>query len=179
MLSPRAFYARPASVTSAYILFYVLFFAALIAVAASASATGRITLSLLLSLSLCWIFVPLLHVGTAAALVATAASARLRGGRAVALLLMGHAPWSLWLVAASAMVFFKGFALYPAALLLALAPIALTFRIVNAFCIEVLGLPPRAAFRRALVHQAVTWLIAAAYLDRAVSLVPRIQGWLS
>lgn len=179
LLNPRRAYGQGLPARGSYILYYVFFFAALIAVAASAGATGRVTLSLLFSLAVCWMFVPVLHIATAAALVASASSPRVRGRSAVAALLMGHAPWSLWLLLASPMLLLRGFALYPLALLLAFVPIVLTVRIVHAFCLEILGTSSRGAILRTLAHQGVTWLIAAVYLDRAVSLIPRIQGWLS
>lgn len=123
-------------------------------------------------------FVPLLHVLTATALVASAARGRVRGAPAIALLLKGHAPWSLWLLTAGAVVAAGGYDLYHEALLLAPAAIVLTMRIVYAFCREVLAVPRRRALGLTAAHQAVTWLVAAIYLDRAVSLIPRMQGWL-
>lgn len=179
MIAPRAVYARAEVAAAFYIPGYVLLFSVLIGAAASVAATGRITAGLLASLALSWIFVPVLHVVIAAGLVASSAGARGRRTRAVALLLMGHAPWSLWMLCAAAMVAAGGYGLYHAALWLALAPIALTVRTLHAFCLEVLGTSRRGALLRTLAHQAVTWLFAAVYLDRAVSLVPRIQGWLS
>lgn len=178
LIAPRATYAR-AEASASYIPFYVLFVSVLIAATVSFAATGRVTGSLLLSLTVSWMFVPLLHVGVAAGLVATSRAARVRSTRAIALLLMAHAPWSLWSLLAAVMLAFGGFAFYDAAVCLALVPIALTARAVHAFCLEVLGTSRRGAIARTLGHQAVTWLLAAVYLDRAVSLVPRIQGWLS
>jgi hypothetical protein len=174
-LRPREAYARLDG-SGRYILFYVLFMSLLIAACASVSATGRVTLALLASLSLSWMFVPLLHVLLAAALVFSAPARRVRRMRAMSLLLMGHAPWSLWLIAAALMTASGGYVLYHEALLLALVPIALTARLVRAFCVEVLGSSARGALARALAHQTVTWGVAAVYLDRAVGLLPRLQG---
>lgn len=179
LLAPRRAYAQLAATPLSYIPYYVLFLSLLIGACASYSATQRVTLSLLVSLSVSWMFVPLLHVLVGGALVAWAKGPRLRGNRAIALLLMGHAPWSLWLLIASAGTGTFGFDAYFWMLLLALVPIALTMRIVHAFCVEVLGAGGRRAIRLTLAHQAVTYFIAAMYLDRAVSLVPRIIGWLS
>lgn len=169
MLAPRAAYARLAHAPRAYVLSYVLFMSLLIAACGAFSATGRITLSQLASLSIIWMFVPLLHVLIARAVM----------GPQAGLFLMGHAPWSIWLILAALMTGSFGYAAYWWMLLAAALPVMLTFRIAHAFCIEVLGTARRGATVRALVHQAVTWLVAAIYLDRAVSLVPRIQGWLS
>lgn len=179
MLAPRAAYARPAQVTRAYILYYVLFLSLLIAAAGSVSATGRVTLSLLASLAVSWMFVPLLHVLVGAALVASARGTGVRGARALTLLLMGHAPWSIWVLGAGVLGATCGYAGYRAALLLALVPMLLTLRIVHAFCLEVLRTSSRGALARTIAHQAVTWLVALFYLEKAVGLVPRIHGWLS
>ena len=185
MLAPRAAYlsavatAKADAAPRAYILRYVLFLSLLIAAAAAFSSTGRITVSQLISLSVSWMFVPVLHVLIAAALVASARPPHAGRYRAIALLLRGHAPWSLWLVAGSAAAAIFGYYAWHPMLFAALLPIALTFRIVHAFCLEVLKTSARGAAIRTLAHQAVTWLIAVIYLENAVGLVPRIYGWLS
>ena len=175
VLRPREAYARLDG-SARYIPFYILFVAMLIAACASVSATGRVTPWLLASLSVSWLFVPLLHVLLAVALVLSAPGRRVSGIRAASLVLMGHAPWSLWLLAAALMTAFGGYALYHEALLLALLPMALTARLLHAFSLEVLGSTPRGALARVLAHQAATWGVAALYLDRAVGLLPRLQG---
>jgi len=181
-LRPRETYAGLAEADARldgsvrYILFYILFVAALIAACASVSATGRVTMALLAGLSASGLFVPLFHVLLAAALVLSVPARRVGGMRATSLLLMGHAPWSLWIIAAALMTTFGGYALYHEALLLALLPVALTARLLHAFSLEVLGSTPRGALLRTLAHQAMTWGIAAIYFDRAVGLLPRLRG---
>lgn len=170
--------AHAAAVRGSYIPVYVVFYSLLIGACASYSATQRITLSLLFSLGASWMFVPVLHVITAAGLV-WLSRARVPRGSAIAQLLAKHAPWSLWLLAASAMTGTFGWPVYHWMVAAALIPIALTLRIVHAFCVDVLGARGRRAIVLTLAHQAITWLVAAIYLDRAVSLVPRIIGWLS
>jgi len=173
MLAPRAEYRRLRAGTSVKagrcVLSYIVFLSVLTGAAAAYSATGRITLSLAASLAVTWMFVPILHVLIARALMR----------RHVGLFLIGHAPWSLWIIAAAAMTGSFGYAAYWWMLLLAVVPIVLTLRIVYGFSVEVLRLAPRAALGRTLLHQAATWLVAAIYLDRAVGLMPRIQGLLS
>ena len=176
-LRPREAYARLEG-SPQYLLFYVLFMSMLVAACAGVSATGRVTLALLASLSASWMFVPLLHVLLAMALVLSAPARRASGARATSLLLMGHAPWSLWLIAAALMTMSGGYALYHEALLLALVPVALTARLVRAFCLEVLGASARGALARTLAHQAATWGVAAIYLERAVGLLPQLLGLL-
>ena len=158
------------------ILSYILFVSVLIAACAGVSATGRLTLSLLASLSASWMFVPVLHVVVAAAIVLPARDKRASAGRAVAALLRQHAPWSVWLIVACAMTTAGGYGLYHEAVLLALVPLAMTLRLVRAFCLDVLGDSPRGAIARTLAHQALTWGFALVYLDRAVGVLPRLQG---
>ena len=178
VLRPREAYAR-LDASPRYVLFYILFMSLLMAACASVSATGRVTLPLLASLAAVWMFVPLLHVLLVWLLVLSAPAPRVSGMRAMSLLLMGHAPWSLWLIAAALMTTGGGYALYHEALLLALVPMALTSRLVHAFCLEVLGSSARGALARTLAHQTATWGVAAIYLDRAVGLLPQVQGLFS
>ncbi len=151
----------------------------LIGCAASVAATNRITPGLALGLAASWMFVPLTQVLIATLIVATARAPRIRGTRAVALLLRGHAPWSLFLIVSAGIVSVGGYPAYRVMTAAAIVPLLLTLRIVHAFAREVLDDGARGAVVRALVHQALTWVVAAAYLDKAVGLVPRIQGWLS
>lgn len=167
MLAPRAAFAAHVRASSGYVLFYVVFLSALTGACAAFAATGRITASQLLSLSITWAFLPILHV----------LIARIVMGKQVGVFLAGHAPWSLWLIAAAAMTGLFGYAAYWWMLLLSIVPGVLTLRIVFAFSVQVLGLARRAAIRRTLVHQSITWAIALIYLERAVSLIPRIQGF--
>lgn len=124
-------------------------------------------------------FVPLTQVLVAALVVATARAPRVGGNRAVALLLRGHAPWSLFLIVAAAIVAVGGYPAYRVMTVAAVVPLLLTIRIVHAFSREVLGDGARVAMFRALAHQALTWFVAAVYLDKAVGLTPRILAWLS
>jgi hypothetical protein len=179
MLAPRGAYARLRPTSPSYIVYYVLFISVLIAAAASVAATGRLTLGLLVSLAVSWMFVPLLHVLIAAGLVASAPAARVRRTSAVASLLMGHAPWSLWFLIAALMIAIGGYSGYRLTPVVAIPAVILTCRIVHAFCLEVLQTSARGAVLRTLVHQAVTWLIVIVYLEKAVGLVPRVYGWLS
>lgn len=179
LLQPRGAYAQAPPGRTSYIAHYILFISLLVAGAASVSATGRVTLSMLVSLSISWMFLPLLHVLVAGALVASAPRPAVGGNRAVALLLMGHAPWSLWILLAAAMAAAFGYDAWHPMLFVALVPLALTSRIVHAFCLEVLRTSPRGAIVRTLLHQSVTGLVGVVYLEKAVGLVPRIYGWLS
>jgi len=174
MLAPRAAFSSALAsakaderAPAAYIAVYIAFLSVLTGACAAFSATGRITASQLLSLSIIWAFLPILHV----------LIARIVMRRQVGVFLTGHAPWSLWLIAAAAMTGLLGYAAYWWMLLLTIVPGILTLRIVFAFSVEVLGLERRAAIGRTLVHQSITWLIALIYLERAVSLIPRMQGF--
>jgi hypothetical protein len=143
------------------------------------ASTNRITLPLAFGLALSWMFVPLTQVVIAALVVASARAPRIGRARALALLLRGHAPWSLFLIGAAGTVAIGGYPAYQVMTFAAIVPLLLTLRIVHAFSREVLGDGVRGAVVRTIAHQALTWLVAAVYLDKAVGLLPRIQGWLS
>lgn len=179
LFSPGACYRHPDPPGPFYIVSYVLFTSLLIGCAASVASTNRITLSLAVGLSLSWMFVPVTQVLVALLLVATARAPRVGGLPAVALLLRGHAPWSLFLLVSAGVVALGGYPAYRVMTFAAIVPLLLTLRVVHAFSREVLGDGARMAVARALAHQALTWLIAAVYLDKAVGLLPRIQGWLT
>jgi hypothetical protein len=109
-----------------------------------------------------------IHVVTALALVATAPRRAPDAGTAVALLLMGHGPWSVALLLLGALGtaglghwFVLSFAVIVVA-------VVLTVRIVYAFCLEVLGSSAVGAALRTVAHQGVTFAIAVAYVDWAV-----------
>lgn len=149
-----------------------------IAVAAAVSATGRVTLSLVASLALVWMFVPLLHVLIGAIAIAGIRTAH-SAPRTLALLLMGHLPWTCWLLGAGVLCAVFGYNGYRVAVLLGLIPLVLTARILVAYGVEVLGMPMRLAMARALAHQLATWLFTAVYIERAVSLSARVGGLFS
>ena len=63
-------------------------------------------------------------------------------------------------------------------LLVALVVLALTFRMIAAYFHVVLGLDLRAARRRAILHQAVTWILLLGAEALAVALLPRVVQWI-
>ena len=91
----------------------------------------------------------------------------------------GHAPWSLWILAAAAWSPSPlGRPLTPL-LLVAVVPLFLTVRITNAFFREVLEMDPRHAVIRTAVQQAITWGSVLILFGTAVALLPRIIEWVS
>lgn len=144
------------------------------------AATGHLTVGLLASGLLCWSFVPLLQVATAAAIMRPLASRPLPFKRRMELWFMGHAPWSLWVFAAT---FAMGIA--PSSVRIewpiigsAVIPIAWTGVIAAAFCRIVLGDSRTVAIARTALHQAVTWTIAFVYVAYVVALWPRVAAFL-
>ena len=149
--------------------------AALLGIVTSIAATGRITLSLALSGLVCWSFVPLLQMATAAALVASVRERPVSLTRGIELLFAGHGPWSLWLVAIAALQLIS-----PAqsiALASAVVPAVFTARILSAFGREVLALSPQAARARMFAHQAATTILIVTYVQLTTQLSSRISGW--
>jgi hypothetical protein len=144
------------------------------------SATGHVTIGLLVSGFVCWSFVPLLQMATAAAIMRSAATRSMPFGRRLDLWFMGHAPWSLWIVTAACIL-----ANAPGRwrvelpiVVSAVIPIVWTSIIATAFCRVVLGDRPGAARARTAVHQALTWTLAFAYFAYAVALWPRVVAFL-
>jgi hypothetical protein len=146
--------------------------------AISVYAARRVTLDLALSGVLTWSFAPLVQLLAAAALVASSRRRSVSVPAGVDLLFMGHAPWSLWLLAAAASAVWLP---RPARMDLIVAataavPLAWTVAIVFAFCRSVLQDDPRKAAIRTLFHQSLIWTFAGAYIAIAVQLWPRLVG---
>jgi hypothetical protein len=142
------------------------------------SATGRITPALFLSTTLAWSVVVVLQIAIAITLIAAPSRRTVGVPRALDLFFASHAPWSLWYLAATA------WGMSPLAdwskpiLLLALAPMVLTPRMIAAFFREVLELDPRLAIGRTIAHQAITWTLFLLLAGSAVALWPRIVAWI-
>ncbi len=142
-------------------------------------ATGHVTPALVASTTLCWMFVVLLQLMIALTLIAAPAQRTVGLARGLDLFFAGHAPWSLWMLAAVAWAPSPvGRPLTPV-LVAALVPIVLTPRIISAFFREVLEMDPRHAAARTAVHQAITWGLALFLYGMVVALRPRVLEWFT
>jgi hypothetical protein len=144
-------------------------------------AIHRVTLGLMLSAVLTWSFAVIVQLLAAAAFVASSKRRRVSLPAAMDLFFMGHAPWSLWLLAVAAWAAWLPHPLKMDYIVLATAavPFAWTAVIVFAFCREVLNDPPRLAVIRTLFHQSLIWTFTGVYIAVVVALWPRIIGTLA
>jgi hypothetical protein len=133
---------------------------ATIGVLVSIATTGRLTLELAATLAAAWSFAVLIQVVAAVALIASSSRRQVSRRRAFELLFLGHAPWSLWLLGATATALaLDNVPLTPLAATM-FAPIAWTIVITAAFGREVLGTGRRGAVVRAVAHQAIVWSLS-------------------
>jgi hypothetical protein len=150
---------------------------AVIGASLAIAATGRATPALVASTTLTWSYVVFLQLAVALPIVARAR--RTVGfARGMDLFFAGHAPWSLFALAAAAWApspFGRPF--WPLAVC-AIVPIVLTPRIVAAFCAEVAGMRRRDALRTTAVHQAMTWTLFVAMVWFSSALTPRVYELL-
>jgi hypothetical protein len=148
--------------------------------ASAFAATGHVTLGLLISGFVCWTFVPLLQMATAAAILRPRAGHSLPLGHRLELWFMGHAPWSLWIFTVTLLMGNAGIwsRLEWAVIATAVIPGIWTSVIAAAFCRVVLGDSRRAAIVRTALHQAITWSLVLLYFGWAVALQPRIAAFL-
>src|SRR5260221_1941730 len=106
MVSPGETYASLARVsgrvTPLTALRRPLLVVLVLGVSAAIGATRHVTPALLLSTTLCWSFVVVLQAAIALVLVAGPARRTVGLARALDLYFAGHAPWSLWMLAATA-----------------------------------------------------------------------------
>ena len=148
-------------------------------VAMALSSTRHATPALVLSTTLLWSVVVIAQLAIALAVIETPETETVGRARALDLFFASHAPWSLWLLAAAAWapspLGRHGLPLW----LAAVAPIALTPRIIAAFFQEVLKMDRRRATIRTLVQQALTWGLLVALYGAAVALWPRVLQFLS
>ena len=181
MVSPGQTYAllarAPGRGTALTALRRPLLVAVVIGVFEAMSATGHVTPSLAASTILCWSFVVMLQAAIGLGLIAGAAQRTVGIARALDLYFAGHAPWSLFLLAAAAWAPSPlGRPLTPV-LVAILVPLILTPRIVSAFFREVLEMDPREAFARTVVQQALTWVSFFILFGTAVAWMPRVLEW--
>jgi hypothetical protein len=148
--------------------------ATVLGVSLAISATGRVTPALVLSATLTWGYIVMLQLAVALPLVTPAARRTVGVPRALDLFFAGHAPWSLFALAAAAWAPTPlGRSIWPLLITLAI-PIALTPRILVAFFAEVLRMDRRAARRMTVLHQAITWIIFAVLFWVVNALSPRV-----
>jgi hypothetical protein len=151
--------------------------ALLLGVVTVVSSTGRVSASFVLSGAICWSFVPILQLAMAAAFIPSPRTTSISRARAIELWFLAHGPWSIWILVVGCLM-----ALVPVSLDLivvsGLVPAFWTASILGAFFREVGGLSRRAAGRRTLVHQAVTWILILGYIELATATSTRIIGAL-
>jgi hypothetical protein len=149
--------------------------AAILGIVTVILATDRVSWSLALSGIACWSFVAMAQLVTASLLFAPSpGSAGWR--RSFELFFLGHAAWSLWLLAAAVILFAlpQDVRRQDVVTLTAPVPMAWTATIVFAFCRRVLHLGARQAALKTAIHQSVTYLLILLYVSWAVQLWPRI-----
>ena len=94
--------------------------------------------------------------------------------RALDLFFASHAPWSLWLLAASAWGPSPPVRSAAPVWLAALVPLVLTPRIIAAYFRQVHELDRRRSAVRTILHQILTWGLFLALFGAAVAIWPRI-----
>jgi hypothetical protein len=141
----------------------------------AASATGRITLSLVLSGAICWSFVPLLQLATAAPFVVRRANPPIPPARALELWFLAHGPWTLWIFLAIAVLATTS-APQTWVVVSGIAPALWTARLLTVFFQQVLHLPAGRAIRRTVAHQGITWLLILTYIEVMTATFTRVLG---
>ena len=183
MLSPRRAYAQHAAEPDGsvrHVIGRLAFIALVQGLAIAMAATHTVAAPVVVSVTICWTAALLVQLFAALILIASAPRRPITLTRALELLFLGHAPWTLWLLLCGAALTWApeipGLSWIP--VLAMIVPIAATARIVTAFGEQVLGLSHRHAIRRTLVHQGTIVGTLVAFFSTAVQLWPRIIGAL-
>ena len=142
------------------------------------AATREAPAALLLSTTLSWAVLVVFQVLIALALIRKPARATVGIPRALDLFFASHAPWSLWLLAAVAWAPLPGGRPLTPVLVAAVLALGLTARMIAAYFQHVLALDRRAAVRRTLLHQALTWGLLFGTFAVAVAILPRLMQWI-
>ena len=155
-----------------------LFVAVLQGAAIAMAATHTIAAPVFASVTLCWSAAVLVQLAGAIALIRSGSAPRVGTARAIDLLFVGHAPWSLWLLGAAGVRTFAPSIpfLRWSSLAAMIVAAALTARIVAAFAEFVLGADQRQAVRRTVLHQTITLGTLIAFIAIAIQLWPRVSG---
>ena len=181
VLAPRETYAalarsRRARPSLGTALRRPLVAALVLGVAVAIAATHSVSPALVASTTISWSYVIALQLAIALPLVAGRARRTVGVARAVDLFFAGHLPWSTFALLAAVWGFTpSGAPMWP----LAAAAIVcwlLTVRIIEAFFAEVLALDARAARRRTILQQAITWTVFVAGNWLASAFTPRLIG---
>jgi hypothetical protein len=183
MLSPMRAYAvyAPAHTRSGLWIAIrrPLFVALLLGVAIAMTATHTVAAPVVVSVTLCWSVAVVIQLVTALIVVGPSSRRTVPMSRALDLFFLGHAPWSLWLLAVGGMATWTPDLVNTLTVVLTmLVPAALTTRIVAAFSAVVLGNSRRAAVTRAALHHAITWIAIILLFAAAVALWPRVLAVL-
>jgi len=178
MLAPARAYARYAAAHTRNGFWIAirrpLFVALIQGVAISMTATRTVAAPVVISLTICWTTVILIQIVAALLVIGSSNRRGVPRSRAIDLFFLGHAPWSLWLLAVAAVSTSLTDVSLTLLLLSALAPAALTARTIRAFAERVLGAPRGEAIRRTLLHQSFIWTVAMVLIGAAVALWPRV-----
>lgn len=159
-----------------HILRRFLLIALVIGTSASLAATASVDARLVLTTSFWWSFAPLIQIVAAAVLVLSMRERPVSLARGVELMIAGHAPWSLWLLAVAAAVAAGasgGLLLITAGLAL-LAVLIVRYVLVYHFCRTVLTCTRTAALLRATLHQAAIAALIITYVCWAIAFVARV-----
>jgi hypothetical protein len=113
---------------------------------------------------ICWSFVPLIQWVIGMVVISRASGRPLSMPRCLELLVLGHLPWSLWIMARVGVSAFTPFIIGRAVEVASLVvPGIWTTVIVFAFCRAVLGCADARARVLTVIHQMLTWTAVFAY----------------
>jgi hypothetical protein len=178
IMTPRPTYAAlvrtPARQSFFIALRRPLLVAMVLGVTVAISATHSVSPALVASTTIAWSYVVALQIAIAVPLLIRPARRTVGLRRAIDLFFAGHAPWSMFALLVAAWTLTPvDWPFWPVRLA-AIVPWALTIRIVHAFFGEVLALDARAAWRRTILQQAITWTVVVGINWWASAFAPRL-----
>ena len=157
-----------------------LFVALVQGVVISMVATRTVAAPVVLSVTLAWAIAIVIQFTAATLLIVSAPQRQVNVAHALDLFFLGHAPWTLWLLACgAALTWASAVSGLPwIAVVTMIVPGIVTARIVAAYSRVVLRLSRRAARARTAVHQGAMWAVFVLFIASAIQLWPRVIGYL-
>jgi hypothetical protein len=166
--------ARTTRLSSVRALRRPLLVAVVLGTSMALATTRHVTPALVISTTVMLSVIVIGQVVTALVVMPATRTQAIGRARALDLFFTSHAPWSLWLLAASAWAPSPPQRPVAPVFIAAIVPAVLTARIIAAYFRHVHELDRRQATVRTIVHQILTWGLFFALFGAAVAIWPRI-----
>jgi hypothetical protein len=181
LVSPRRAYStlrtQPQQYDGPYVLRYPLLISLVLGTSVALAATASVDIPLVLSAALSWSVAPIVQMVGATLLVLSVRDRPVTVTRGIDLMLKGHVPWSLWLLAMGACLALGAGrdTFWPLAGVALIAVMIWRAFLVYCFLHDGLGCTRLASASRTALHQLAMWTVLVAFIAWAIGLPARVS----